>query len=217
MYEFDTVDELKQPFYLDQYDELAAVSNGNYPDHPIWHNLQPAERFLIKADAPELGDVLDTYADALAEYNARRDTDYDWPQQYQNALEQRLPSQGKNGIDTGYDDHFSVDLVVNGNREYMMFDEYVAAIKDELAAADDPDELQTLVETEHSDWYSDFGHVFDNWYDCVWDAMHVGTPPIIDIVTAEPGNAHTLHSTTAAAQETLEAEMKAFFDVADIA
>lgn len=207
MYEFDTVDELKKEFYLDQYDEIDAVSRYNYPDEPLWENMRPAERFLISADAPELGDALDRYAEAIREVSMESD----WPQQYQEELQRILPSEGKNGVDAGYSDHFSVDLVIGGTRTYLMFEDYVELIRDELGAAESPTELQALVERNHDDWYSHFGDAFDDWYDRLWDAVHVGDPQIIDIIAGEAD--YSVFSAAARAQDVLEEEITAFFDI----
>jgi hypothetical protein len=165
------------------YDEIAG-----YPDErDVTERLQPSDTVILSETYPNMVPALERYVeDVRPAYVACLD---DWYDEHMEAINTTFCERySRSKIDRGVwfgntlEDMEIVD--VRDSRNVMPFPQYVNWYEEDIAAADNPHELEDSIEGASRHWTANRVADFDDWYERLWDALQVGTPSGIERIRA---------------------------------
>lgn len=174
MYDTDKRDELLGTFLVDLYNELGRATDGMYPSVSLWEQLEPIEQHYLSSAAPDLVADIDMYVDGLDPVTEH----HGWITDNSYSLRGKLP-------DSHYDrdsttERVDIYLYIDGERYDMTLTEYMDRYADDIAAADEQEELRDRLGDESRHWTRHLLQAHDDWSRHVWNAVRYGDPTLKD-------------------------------------
>jgi hypothetical protein len=190
----DTVDELLYNFAVDQYDEFAAVEDGTtaiIDEDPLWHRISDGEQRVLTLTDQTFTGAMDRYADRWMELQ----NEYNWARRSQEEILEKLP---KDGVYSRGEPLISQGRMLPPTS----FRSYLENHHDVIQQATTPTDLE-----ERLDGSTTAEMVRQNgskWYIGLWDAMHIGDPPVREQLGNRPDNDGPLLDRAATAMTALD-------------
>lgn len=172
-------EELRRDALRRLYDEIAG-----YPDErEVDARFRPSDAVILSEAFPELESLLDRYTDEIRDdYVASLD---DWYEDYTqdiniafsdaNTAGKRLDQDGI-WYKSDYVHHHIMEIVEERGGAYTLFPSYIDRYEEEIAAAENTKDLEERIEGSRDHWTAHRSETYGDWYDNLWNALHVGNP-----------------------------------------
>lgn len=160
----------------DLCDEIVA-----YPDErDVTERLRPSDAVILSESYPDLQTELDRYmTDVRPGYTAAVD---DWFEEYTEQIntvfcERRSRRKVENGVwfNAGIDRGMRILSVRSGSKS-ISFPQYLERYEEDIVAAEHAADLMFRIEESDEHWTADRADDYDDWYDNVWEVLHIGDP-----------------------------------------